>query len=141
MLQRFIICVLCLGLVAMTASPTAFAQGTKREREAELSQKGPRKHLSTIVFAGLAGAVLGLSTLSFYGRPQEKLSNIAVGFAIGVIGGAMYTTFQAASNPRDFYNLNPPKGELLETVALHDTVRERPAMGASAPTLGFSFEF
>ena len=29
------------------------------------NKSGPRKQLATIVFAGLAGAVLGLSTLSF----------------------------------------------------------------------------
>jgi hypothetical protein len=54
--------------------------------------------------AGIAGAILGLSTLSFYGRPQDKLSNIAIGFAIGVIGGAVYTTYKAASAPRDWEN-------------------------------------
>src|SRR5580704_14870733 len=32
---------------------------------------GPRKQLATIIFAGLGGAILGLSTLSFYGRPQD----------------------------------------------------------------------
>jgi NhaP-type Na+/H+ or K+/H+ antiporter len=64
---------------------------------------GPRKQLATIVFAGIAGAILGLSTLSFYGRPQDKLSNIAVGFAVGVISGTVYTTYKAATTPRDFY--------------------------------------
>jgi hypothetical protein len=61
--------------------------------------------LANIVFAGLAGAVLGLSTLSFYGRPQDRLSNIAVGFAIGVIGGTMFSTYKAAAEPREFYGL------------------------------------
>ncbi len=64
---------------------------------------GPRKQLATIVFAGLGGAILGLSTLSFYGRPQDKLSNIAIGFAIGVISGTAFVTFNAATNPREFY--------------------------------------
>ena len=41
--------------------------------------------LATILFAGLGGSILGLSTLSFYGRPQDKLQNIAIGFAVGVI--------------------------------------------------------
>jgi hypothetical protein len=40
---------------------------------------GPRRQLATILFAGLGGSILGLSTLSFYGRPQDKLSNIAIG--------------------------------------------------------------
>lgn len=60
---------------------------------------GPRKQLATIVFSGLGGAVLGLSTLSFYGRPQDKLSNIAVGFAIGIITGTIYTTYKQATQP------------------------------------------
>lgn len=60
---------------------------------------GPKQQLATILFAGLAGAILGLSTLSFYGRPQDKLSNIAIGFAIGVISGTVYTTYQTATQP------------------------------------------
>jgi hypothetical protein len=53
-----------------------------------------------------------LSTLSFYGRPQDRLSNIAVGFAVGVIGGAMYTTYKAAAEPKDFYGLHvDPRAE------------------------------
>lgn len=140
MLQRLIAGFLCLNLSVIAAAP-AFAQGAKRERDAEITQKGPRKQITTIVFAGLAGAILGLSTLSFYGRPQDKLSNIAVGFAIGVIGGAMYTTFQAASNPRDFYNLNTPRGELPEIVHMHDAAANRLALGTKAATLGYAFEF
>ena len=81
-----------------TLPELSFAAGTNTEKVS-----GPKKQLSTIVFAGVAGAILGLSTLSFYGRPQDKLSNIAVGFAIGVISGAIYTTYKAASQPRDFY--------------------------------------
>lgn len=77
-----------------------FAQGAS---EASHSSSGPRKQIATIVFAGLAGAILGLSTLSFYGRPQDKLSNIAIGFAIGVIAGTIYTSYQATTKPRTFY--------------------------------------
>lgn len=60
---------------------------------------GPKKQLATIIFSGLAGAILGLSTLSFYGRPQDKLPNIAVGAAIGIIAGTVYTTYKAATEP------------------------------------------
>ena len=68
---------------------------------------GPRKQLATILFAGLGGAILGLSTLSFYGRPQDKLSNIAIGAAIGVITGTSYVTYKAATNPSDLYAAKP----------------------------------
>jgi len=59
----------------------------------------PRRQVATIIYMGLAGAVLGLSTLSFYGRPQDRLTNIAVGFGAGVVIGAVYMTYTAATNP------------------------------------------
>jgi hypothetical protein len=79
---------------------TGFAQGQSEEKT---KSSGPRKQLATIIFAGLGGAVLGLSTLSFYGRPQDNLSNIAVGFAVGVITGTVIVTYRAATNPAEFY--------------------------------------
>jgi hypothetical protein len=57
--------------------------------------------MATIVIMGLAGGILGLSTLSFYGRPQDYLSNIAIGFAIGVTAGTIYVTYRAARDPYD----------------------------------------
>ena len=78
------------------------AAGTAGEQKGQ-SLSGPRKQLATIVFAGLGGAILGLSTLSFYGRPQEKLNNIAIGFAFGIITGTTYVTFKAATNPQELY--------------------------------------
>ena len=75
---------------------------------------GPRRQLATIVFSGLGGAILGLSTLSFYGRPQDNLANIALGFAGGVILGTVYVTIRAATS-RDYYDENPsPYGTLIE---------------------------
>jgi hypothetical protein len=41
--------------------------------------------------------------LSFYGRPQDNLSNIAIGFAVGVITGTVIVTYRAATNPAEFY--------------------------------------
>lgn len=64
---------------------------------------GTRKQIATIVYSGLAGAVLGLSTLSFYGRPQDRLSNIAVGMALGIIVGAVFQTYGATTDPDKFY--------------------------------------
>lgn len=64
---------------------------------------GPRKQAAIIIFSGLGGAILGLSTLSFYGRPQEKLSNIAIGAALGIITGTIYVTYKAATQPEEFY--------------------------------------
>ncbi len=85
------------------ATPSAFAQGENAEGTSSYSS-GPKQQLATIIFAGLAGAILGLSTLSFYGRPQDKLSNIAIGFAVGIIGGTVHTTYKTATQPYQLYD-------------------------------------
>lgn len=86
--------------LACSAQPS-FAQNNADGKST--ASAGPRRQIGTIVFAGLAGAVLGLSTLSFYGRPQDKLANIPVGFAVGAIVGTMFTTYKAVAEPREFY--------------------------------------
>jgi len=101
-----------LSCCFIVIAPCALAAPAKQDKGNPVAGQGTRRHLTTIVFAGLAGAILGLSTLSFYGRPQDRLSNIAVGFAIGVISGTMYTTYKAATEPRDFYSAREANAEL-----------------------------
>ena len=91
---------LCLFLVL--PSQSLFAQESD-EDPGFVEKYGPRRQISTIVYMGLAGAVLGLSTLSFYGRPQDHLTNIPIGFGVGVVIGTIYMTYQAATNPDEFY--------------------------------------
>ena len=81
----------------------AFAQ----EAEEKIPQTGPRQQMAAIIFAGLGGAVLGLSTLSFYGRPQDRLPNIGIGFALGIIAGTIIVTYKAATSPQEFYGADP----------------------------------
>lgn len=119
--QKFFVMVLIASLLLAFQPATSFAQMPAGEEKAELS--GTRKQLATIVFAGLAGAILGLSTLSFYGRPQDHLENIAIGFAIGVIGGASYTTYKAATQPYDAFDMNtmrPPEFDPSKEYALRE---------------------
>lgn len=99
-MAKRIFCVVFCAAVLFTEF-SVFAQA---QAGSSYQNIGPKKQLATIIFAGLGGAVLGLSTLSFYGRPQEKLNNIAIGFAIGVIGGTLYTTYQTATQPRSYYS-------------------------------------
>jgi len=65
-------------------SQSSFAQTSST------SNNSVRRGVATVMFAGLAGAVLGLSTLSFYGEPQEHIGNIWTGLALGALGGAGY---------------------------------------------------
>jgi hypothetical protein len=121
-----------LALV-LSLSATALAQQPTTEVR---STGGPRRQLATILFAGLGGAVLGLSTLSFYGRPQDKLANIAIGFAGGVIVGTTYVTYKAATNPSEFYGQAKP---FIEDEIERN--RPRAQTAPEAPLYTFNFEF
>ncbi len=124
-------------MLVVGLSTSAFAQTPSPSAGGEVhSGGGPRRQLATILFAGLGGAVLGLSTLSFYGRPQDELRNIAIGFAGGVIVGTVFVTYRAATNPSEFYGTTKP--------AIEDEIeRNRPhaKTAPSAPLYTLNFEF
>jgi hypothetical protein len=128
---------LVLALVVGIGSQS-FAQSASSApaEKSEHQVGGPRRQLATIIFAGLGGAVLGLSTLSFYGRPQDKLSNIAIGFAVGVISGTVLVTYKAATNPSEFYGSRP----WIE-FEREQQLAQSPASEGAAPTiLSYSFD-
>jgi hypothetical protein len=120
--------IVSFGLHSFAQAPPPGAAGAAGQEKAK-GLSGPRKQLATIIFAGLGGAILGLSTLSFYGRPQDKLSNIAIGFAFGVIGGTALVTFKAATNPSELY------GRQLELERKFELTRAVVAPPTTAPFL------
>ena len=123
---------------AIVAPQTFAAPRNGQARDNEMVTAGPRRHLSKIVFAGLAGAILGLSTLSFYGRPQERLSYIPIGFAVGVIAGTVVTTYKAATEPKDFYGYDQ-QSLTPETWTLMDIARTDSR--SQVPGASFTFTF
>jgi uncharacterized membrane protein YfcA len=98
---RILILALSITLAATSLPTVAFAQAASGSSTTK-KDSGTRHQLTMIVFAGISGAILGLSTLSFYGRPQDKLNNIWGGFAVGIIIGAIYSAYSVASQPRQF---------------------------------------
>ena len=106
MVRYFSILILIASLAVVVPSGSALAQPSTGQNSAR--PFGPRKQVAVIIFSGLAGAILGLSTLSFYGRPQDKLANIPVGAAVGIIVGTTYSTYKAATEGRSFYENPPP---------------------------------
>lgn len=137
MVQRLSPILLSLFILISSQSPSAYAQN-----QGTTSTPGPRKQLATIVFAGLAGAVLGLSTLSFYGRPQDKLPNIGIGLGVGIIVGTVYTTYQAATKPREFYGSSDYKWNSdWEGAALDRSSFESSKVSHSPISLGYSWNF
>lgn len=57
------------------------------------SQSTFKRTTATILFSSIGGGVLGLSTLSFYGKPQEHTDNITTGVLIGFIAGFTYVMY------------------------------------------------
>ncbi len=53
----------------------------------------PRNAVTVILMSGLVGGVLGLSTLSFYSRPQDNIRNITIGAGVGMIASAIFMTY------------------------------------------------
>lgn len=133
MILVFVLCAFSLQALAQAPAPAPVAPPVGEEKAK--SSGGPRKQLATILFAGLSGAILGLSTLSFYGRPQDKLSNIAIGFAFGVIIGTSYVTFQAATNPSEFYSLVPEQERIVQWQSVREVAQ--PDVRATAWTWTF----
>lgn len=99
---RLLVAIIVITVTTFLNPQIAHAQNQELDK-VEVSY-GPRKQMATIIFAGLAGAVLGLSTLSFYPRPQDKLANIPIGAAIGIICGTVYTTYKTATRPYERYD-------------------------------------
>lgn len=54
------------------------------------SQRSFKRSAATVIFSSLGGGILGLSTLSFYGKPQEHTDNITTGVALGLLAGMVY---------------------------------------------------
>ena len=83
--QIFVLLILSFGFNSMAD------QGYQ---SSESRSAGPsiKSQVAKILLSSLGGAVLGMSTLSFYDRPQDHLSNVAIGGTIGALLGSVYVT-------------------------------------------------
>lgn len=70
--------------------------GLQQSQAQTSSMSGFRRNFAIVAFAGIGGAVLGLSTLSFYGTPQDHVDNITTGFLFGLAGGMVYVVSDSA---------------------------------------------
>ena len=84
---------------------------------------------------------MGLSTLSFYTRPQDRLSNIAIGFGIGVILGAIWVTWTAARHPADQYEYETDVEYEYEEARLGWSADPRLNGRASPLSISYSWKF
>jgi hypothetical protein len=86
--------VLLLTLCLLVIQPSV---GFGRDEASNAMVDDSIRDMSIVFGAGAAGAVLGLSTLSFLSEPSKHTKNIAIGGAIGVVIGVAAVIFYQAS--------------------------------------------
>lgn len=101
--------------------------------------------LGIVLGAGAAGAILGLSTLSFVETPKDHLKNIAIGGAIGIVVGVGIVVFSQASRSQTVIvgdAATPLTPEAVESLARLDFSKQKIAENyLQSPALGFNFTF
>lgn len=78
-------------LASAVSSTSAFAQ------DEDDFIKSTQNDLILVGAAGVGGAVLGLSTLSFVDKPSKHVSNIWTGAALGIIAGVLVVAYNSAA--------------------------------------------
>ena len=90
-------------LAVFFLSPSLWAQ--EQQNSYSNSGRNFKRGVAAVMFSTIGGAVLGLSTLSFYGKPQEHTDNITVGALIGLVAGVGYVVYDSNRQPTP-----PPSG-------------------------------
>lgn len=94
-------CLIVLGqsLFAEESSSSSMGMGSSPK---SLAAEESLQDLTIVFASGIAGGILGLSTLSFVNQPSAHLKNISVGAALGVILGVGIVVFSQASKNTSF---------------------------------------
>ena len=98
----------------------------------------------TVVSIGAAGAVLGLSTLSFVDRPQDHLRNIVVGGALGIIIGVGVVAYNQANMSREYYERHALSRdfETSQRLSWHqNSVEQLPSSTFNNDGVGLNYQF
>lgn len=94
--------------------------------------------------AGVGGAILGLSTLSFVEEPSEHMKNILVGGAIGIIAGVGLVAYMQATKSETIYKQNAELSPLdfgtKQRLAWHQKEHNQ-IVTTPASQVGYQFSF
>ncbi len=88
--------------------------------------KNTQNDILLVAAAGGAGAVLGLSTLSFYDKASQHISNVWTGAAIGIIAGVIFVAYSSAQKGSEELQTSAPSQgfSTSERVAWHSEKAE-----------------
>lgn len=87
---------LCLMMASLFARPSLGQQADGNSSE---SLRSFKRGTAIVLFSAVGGAILGVSTLSFYGEPQKHTDNITTGALLGVLAGGGYVIWENTRHP------------------------------------------
>jgi len=102
------------------------------------------RDMSVVLGSGAAGAILGLSTLSFAETPSTKWKNVAIGGAIGIVIGVGVVIFSQATRSASAISKNeiPLNSEKFASLNRLEFTQEKIAKDyLQTPSLGYSYSF
>lgn len=143
--MKFIKLMMMLSIMTTLFNKAAFAQANSNELVDET-----KNDILVVVGGGLAGAVLGLSTLSFVDEPKDHTRNILVGASIGIIAGVGYVAFSQANKSRSLIyggeepltKLDPKDFNTYARASWHRSeVNSNSSMIQSLNQIGYSFTY
>jgi hypothetical protein len=93
-------------ILSFLATPLSYAQDPAAAAPTEGAEeddvlKSTKMDVLTVAGAGVGGAIIGLSTLSFYEKPSKHLMNIWTGAALGIIGGVIFVAVSHATKTEE----------------------------------------
>lgn len=115
-------------VMVVLVSEVTWAQAAGRSQATPAAAQKWRRNTAVILFSGIGGGLLGLSTLSFYGDPKEHTGNINLGALLGVLGGVGYVIYENSPRkalPRrryDYFGMFPGDAHRVQKVALGPSV-------------------
>ncbi len=74
-----------------------------------------RRGAAFTIFSSIGGAVLGLSTLPFYEKPQDHTNNINIGALLGLLIGGGYVLHQSSRTESTTDQQKPLQGVMISS--------------------------
>ena len=129
---------LLFGIVAAILNPTSGSARNYSYRDNSLLRDA-KTDIYTIGGAGLAGAVLGLSTLSFAEKPSGQLKNIVTGGALGIIVGVVMVASSQADKSQNLLTDSPQPHPPRQFLLSHSVGEANPLKNAHGILFHFQF--
>lgn len=101
LLKQNLFTLVVITIFSISFTTKTYAQQNNGDIEAFVEDT--KTDILIVVAGGLAGAVLGLSTLSFVEEPKAHSKNILYGSSIGIIAGVAFVAFNQANKSKGMF--------------------------------------